>query len=157
VTRAGELRLEGFVSYLLMRKFTDIAGRDINLRGTFDLTQNILGTAYPLMMAHSHLAWTWRSWAVSWSTDFIGGYAENLDRNGFLAGGGGPVRTVGSTLYHDVTLEHAWRGFASMYLAVDNVLDRRPPRVNNGLEDNTDSPTYRLEGRMYSLGMELTF
>jgi hypothetical protein len=108
-------------------------------------------------VAHSRLAWTWRSWAVSWSTDFIGGYAETLDRNGFLTGGGGRVRTVGSTLYHDVTLEHAWSSFASLHIAVDNLLDSRPPRVNNGLEDNTDSPTYRLEGRMYSLGMELTF
>jgi len=156
-TRAGELRLEGFASYLLMRRITDITGRNIDLRGTFDLTQNVLGTAYPLMLAQAHLAWKRQSWTARWSTDFIGSYRETVDRNGLLVSSGGEVRTVGSTVYHDLTLERAFGGFAALRFSVENVFDRSPPRVNNAVEDNTDAATYRLEGRIFAVSAELTF
>lgn len=152
----GELRAEALAGYLLSRKVTDISGQTLDLRGTFDLTQSVTGTAYPLVLSQAHVDWTRGPWEARWSTDFIGSYRETVDRNGFLTATGGEVRTVGSTIYHDVTLQRTWAALALRF-SVENAFDHDPPRVNNGLEDNTDAATYRLEGRMFSLTLECTF
>jgi iron complex outermembrane receptor protein len=156
-TAFGELRAEILGGYLVRRLFTDVSGHDIDQRGAFDLTQNVTGTAYPLVLSRAQLKWRWGGWALDWNTDFIGSYHETVDRNGFLTSTAGKIRTVGSTIYHDVTLERIWDGLASVRLGVDNLFDRMPPRVNNALEDNTDSATYRLQGRVFSFTLEWTF
>jgi outer membrane receptor protein involved in Fe transport len=156
-TGIGELRAEVLAGYLVKRTITDVSGKDINLRGTFDLTQSLTGTAYPVVLSQAHLQWQWAGWAAYWSTDFIGSYRETVDRNGFLTTTNGQVRTVGSAIYHDVTLERTWASAASLRFSVENLFDHAPPRVNNGLEDNTDSSTYPLEGRLFSLTLQLMF
>lgn len=156
-TGMGELRGELLAGYLLRRRITDISGQDINLRGTFDLTEGITGTAYPIVLSRAQLAWKRGSWALHWTTDFIGSYRETVDPNGLPTSVGGEVHTVGSTIYHDATLEHTWGSLASLRFSVENVFDHQPPFVNDAIEDNTDSATYRLEGRVFSLTLELTF
>lgn len=155
-TGIGAFRGQVQAGYLLSRSITDISGRELNLRGTFDAGQGVSGTAYPLLLGRAQLDWQQGAWAAHWTFDWIGSYRETFDRNGLLSPATGAMRTVGGTAYHDFSIEHAWSSLSARF-GVENLLDRRPPRVNSALENNTDSGTYRLEGRTYSLTLEMTF
>jgi iron complex outermembrane recepter protein len=99
------------------------------------------------------LQWSRAPWTAQWTTQLVGSVDEVHDRNGLLPDSGTALRHVGSVTYHDVMLRWNERPSWSLQLNIDNLFDSSPPRINNGLEANTDSPTYRLEGRLYSLSV----
>ncbi len=153
-TRWGNWRADVLASYLLRREMTDIADNRIVLRGTFNARHSNAGIAYPTLRSQARLQWSRSPWTAEWRAQHIGSYDETLDRNGFLSAVDGTVRRVGSVIYHDIAVTWAERSSPwSLQLNIDNLFDRAPPRVNNGIEANTDSVTYRLEGRLYSLGL----
>ena len=77
-----------------------------------------------------------------------------MDRHGLLVPRNGVVHRVGSTTYHDVMLSWSAAQQWAMRFIVENLFDRAPPCVDNGLEANTDAPTYRLAGRTVALSIE---
>jgi iron complex outermembrane receptor protein len=155
-TKWGDWRAESFASYLLIRELADIRGDTIKLRGIFDVTQTTTGAAYPALRWQGRLQWSRAPWTARWMMQYVGPVDEMRDRNGFLLESGGALRRVGSTVYHDISLSWAERSPWSVQIDVENVFDRAPPRVNNGFEANTDSPSYRLEGRLYSLSVKFS-
>jgi iron complex outermembrane recepter protein len=156
-TRFGHWRADLFASYLLRRRLTDLNGDRVDLRGTFDITQTITGVAYPTVEAQARFTWTRGPYSAEWATQYIGPYDEVRDRNGWLVNPGGSLRTVDAVIYHDVGFAWAARPDLTLRFNVENIFDRAPPFVNNGLEANTDSPTYRVEGRMLSASFSLAF
>jgi outer membrane receptor protein involved in Fe transport len=155
--RWGNWRAELFASYLLLRRLTDINGNQLNLRGTFDVTQSTTGVAYPALEGQARLQWNRAPWTLEWSTQYIGSYDEVRDRNGWLLENGRALRGVSSVMYHDLSLAWSARPEWGMRLNIENVFDRAPPFVNNGFEANTDAPTYRLEGRLLSASIAVSF
>jgi iron complex outermembrane recepter protein len=153
----GRWRAELFASYLLSRQLVDINGDHLNLRGTFDVTQSITGVAYPIVEAQARLQWSRAPWTAEWSMQYIGSYDEMRDRNGWLTSTGNALRSVDAVIYHDLGFAWALRPDLTVRFNVENVFDRAPPFVNNGLEANTDSPTYRVEGRMLAASFDVSF
>jgi iron complex outermembrane receptor protein len=154
LTRWGTWKADLQVGYLLRRRMTDITGAEIDLRNTFDLTRSVQGTAYPAIRGQARLQWTHAAWAADWRLEYVGSYRETTDRNGLLSSTGAALRQVGSVAYQDWTLSWRFRESSFVRLAMLNAFDRFPPRVNSGLQANTDAPTYRLEGRTFALGLE---
>jgi len=155
-TKWGDWRAESFASYLLRRELVDIKGDRINLRGIFDVTQSTTGDAYPTLRWQGRLQWSQAPWTARWMVQYVGSVDEVRDRNGVLPDSGKAMRRVGSAIYHDFSLTWAERSTWSLQFDAENVFDRAPPRVNNGFEANTDSPSYRLEGRLYSLSVKFS-
>lgn len=152
----GEWHAELLAGYLLQRRLLDSSGHTLaNLRGTYDIVFNNTGIAYPVAQSQAHLQWKHGSWMADWTTQYIGSFTEMGDSYGLLLPAGNTSRRVGSTTYHDLALAWTARSLYTVRLGVDNVFDRSPPRVNNALQDNTDASAYRLEGRMFWLGVEL--
>ena len=154
-THWGNWQAQFLAGYLLQRRLLDYDGGSlVNLRGTYDVVYNNSGVAYPITRWLAHIQWNRGPWTAQWTTQYIGSVTEPGDSYGLLASN--TSRHVGSTTYHDLTL--AWES-GSVYtvrFGVENVFDRAPPRINNALQDNTDAPAYRLEGRMFWLGIELS-
>ena len=155
-TKWGDWRAESFASYLVTRELVDISGDTMKLRGIFDVTQSTTGAAFPALRWQGKLQWLRAPWSARWMMQYVGPVDEIRDRNGFLRESGGALRRVGSTVYHDFSLSWTERSPWSFQVDVENVFDRAPPRVNNGFEANTDSPSYRLEGRLYSLTVKFS-
>ncbi len=156
-TRWGDWHAELLAGYLLRRRLLDSSGRSlVNLRGTYDTVYNNTGIAYPITQWQAHLQWKRGAWTADWTTQYIGSFTETGDSYGLLVPPRNTSRRVGSTTYHDLTLAWTARSLYTVRLGVDNVFDRLPPRVNNALQDNTDASAYRLEGRMFWLGVELS-
>jgi len=156
-TRWGDWHAQLLAGYLLQRRLLDVSGSPlVDLRGTYDVVYNNTGIAYPIAQWQAHLQWKRGSWAADWTTQYIGSITEPADSYGLLEAAGDTSRRIGSTTYHDLTLAWTARSFYTVRLGVENVFDRLPPRVNNALQDNTDASAYRLEGRMFWLGLELS-
>src|SRR5581483_4946534 len=156
-TRWGDWHAELLAGYLLQRRLLDSSGHPlVDLRGTYDIVYNNTGSAYPIAQWQAHLQWKRGSWTADWTTQYIGSFTEPADIHGLLEAAGSTSRHVGSTAYHDLTLAWTVRTSCALRLGVENVFDRSPPRVNNALQDNTDASAYRLEGRMFWLGVELS-
>jgi iron complex outermembrane recepter protein len=150
----GDWRAELFASYLLRRELVDINGDRLRLRGVFDVTQSATGVAYPSLRWQGSLQWSKAPLTAQWTMQFVGSVNEVRDRNGLLADSSGALsRRVGSAMYHDLRLSWSDHSRWSLQFNIDNLFDNSPPRVNNGFEANTDTPTYRLEGRLYSLSV----
>ena len=153
----GDWKAELLAGYLLQRRLLDFSGAPlVNLRGTYDVVYNNTGIAYPIAQWQAHLQWKRGSWTGDWTTQYIGSFTETADSYGLLQAAGSSSRRVGSTTYHDLTLAWTARSSYTVRLGVENVFDRSPPRINNALQDNTDASAYRLEGRMFWLGVELS-
>jgi iron complex outermembrane receptor protein len=121
------------------------------------VTRSATGTAYPTVEGAARLQWQRAPWTADWSMQYIGSYDEVRDRNGWLMSTGGALRSVNAALYHDLSFAWSLRPSWNMRVNIENVFDREPPFVNNGFEANTDAPTYRLEGRLLSASIDISF
>jgi iron complex outermembrane recepter protein len=109
-----------------------------------------LGQALPRWRSLTHVDFDRGSWHLSYSTQWIGGYAEC----NFVEFQDDPYcRRVTGVLYQDTEAAFVLRNALTLRLGINNVTNRQPPFLNFGNEANTDTITYRLLGRTIFAGI----
>jgi iron complex outermembrane receptor protein len=143
----GRLKFSLQASYLA-RHDTQLfpGGTVIHEAGTYSQ----LGQALPRWRSLTHVDFDRGSWHLSYSTQWIDGYAEC----NFVEFQEDPYcRRVAGVLYQDIEGAFILRNALTFRLGINNLTNRQPPFLNFGNEANTDTLTYRLLGRTFFAGI----
>ena len=153
-TAVGQFEVELLATYLDQRDELQFPGQPRTLlAGTF------AGEAFPRWRTLGSVQWSRGGWSAGYLFHYINSYHEYDSSFDALAPDAhGYSRDVASSLYHDVRCEYSFAFGTHLSLAVLNVTDEVPPRVNaTSAYANTDPATYDLLGRSYQIGIRHQF
>jgi iron complex outermembrane recepter protein len=127
-------------------------GTSSDVAGTYDMNTEV---SWPRWRAQAALDWARGPWGVSYSAQFIASFRECGDKNPSFLGvaffTAQECRSVEARIFHDVSASYRFAHGLNVTVAVENLLDTDPPRINLSPTDNTDPSIYPLLGRTYTV------
>ena len=116
--------------------------------------ENAAGSVtYPRVRANFSTSYTYNDLTASLNSNYVGSSAFDKTRSDEYYPSAF-ANKVGSYTSHDLQINYQWLDSLSMYLGVNNLTDKRPPRLP-GL--NQGSLLYDVIGRNYRLGLKYQF
>ena len=134
-----------------LRSFFDQTPQQLS--GTYDSN----GNSWPRWRVQGTFDWVRGPWRVSYTTRFIHAMSECGDKNFYPFLDSTDCRRIDARIYHDVSATYGARPGWRVSLAVDNLTDTAPPRINQSGAANTDPTIYDVLGRAYTLALAYDF
>jgi iron complex outermembrane receptor protein len=126
-------------------------GTSAQIAGTYDADSEV---SWPRWRGQATLDWLLAPWMVSYSGHYIDSFRECGDKNPSLFDvpffTDQDCRTVESRVFHDLSASYRFASGVKLTMAVENLLNTDPPRINLSPTDNTDPSIYPLLGRSYA-------
>ncbi|HQR23434.1 MAG TPA: TonB-dependent receptor [Steroidobacteraceae bacterium] len=145
----GELSSRITASHLDQYDYVTVKGADtIHAAGT----RRYPFGALPRWRGLGYLEYARGDWSASYQAQYIGSMREcgQGNTNDFAFDG---CRTIDDTWYQDVRLQFSMKPGPTLTLAINNLGNVEPPRVNFGSGANTDPAAYQLLGRTYYVSL----
>ncbi|HVY82561.1 MAG TPA: TonB-dependent receptor [Steroidobacteraceae bacterium] len=107
---------------------------------------NITGS-WPRFKANARLSYGWGPVDVTWNIQYI----DAMLNQGLIPAfqDPGPYVSPGTRVYHDLSARWRATNAIEVALGVRNLTDRKPPQMDNAIDQNSDPSTYDVLGRAY--------
>jgi outer membrane receptor protein involved in Fe transport len=106
-----------------------------------------IGASWPSYKANARINYGWGPVDVTWNVQYL----NAMLNQGLLPAfdDPGPYQSAGTRVYHDLSANWHATDRIDVALGVRNLTDRKPPQIDNGVDQNSDPSTYDMLGRAY--------
>jgi outer membrane receptor protein involved in Fe transport len=115
---------------------------------------NITGS-FPRYKANARFSYGWGPVDVSWNVQYLNAMLNQALLPAF--DDPGPYASPGVRVYHDLSANWKATKNVNVALGVRNLLDRKPPQFDFGVDQNGDPSTYDMLGRAYFGSVHVSF